>query len=186
MHLQKPRTTSGSKSRRIQRKREREVGRSGVVDKEKYILSKGWSVRYFVSDLPNMLLTLVPEAGADRTNSTAEPASPMFDGRRVSCFREAGNGRLCRGRVRVEQHPRAYGGMPGSPVYAVEARRPSIREYVGESQGGPIHVPNTAAGGLSSMFRRERPSLRPGLVRTTGGCNSCRPSNARQARGRRL
>lgn len=51
---------------------------------------------------------------------------------------------------------------------------------------GPIRVPKMAAKGLSSVFRRELPLVRPGLVRATRGLRSCQPQNVRPARRRGL
>ena len=50
MHLQTSRATNGFKSRSVLSRRERELDRSGLVQKANYVLSRSWSVRgYFPS-----------------------------------------------------------------------------------------------------------------------------------------
>ena len=109
---------------------------------------------------PKMILTFVPEVGAGGQDGATESA-----GLRLV--------------IDVETGALVAGGLAMSGTHANTAVHPvrlsklqeragPVFEDVGERGGGPLRVPWMVAGGLFSVFRKERRWLRPGLVRTGG------------------
>ena len=114
-----------------------------------------------------MSLTLVPKVSAARQGGAAEPASPrsLVD---VAVSRRQKTGALVAGEFASSGTHAHTAVRPVRCAEVAEARRPSSWGCVDESEGGPIDVPKTVGGGLSSVLRRERRRLRPGLVLTGG------------------
>ena len=109
-----------------------------------------------------MILTLVPDVGADKQDGATESTGPpvvvdvAVSGRQETGALGAGELALSGTQPHAAVHPVC---LP----YVSGACRPNIRGYDGERGGGPLRVPRMAAGGLSSVFRRDRRWFRHGL-----------------------
>ena len=116
-----------------------------------------------------MILTLI---GSDEHDGATEPAGPRLAILTYnSCIREAGKERPCRGRTSVERHPRAYSGIPGSPVEVAGARRPSIEDVLAKEEEVRFAFPGWPQKSFP-VCSVENGDFHPGLERS-GGCKSC-------------
>ena len=102
-----------------------------------------------------MILTLVPEEGADRQDGATESVGPRVvvdvavSGRQEKGALGAGELALSGTHAHAAAHPLCLSKLQ-------ERAGPVFRGCVSERGGGPLRVPRMAAGGVSSVFRRER------------------------------
>ena len=131
-----------------------------------------------------MILTLVPDVGADGQDGVTESAGPRLvidvavSGRQETGALGAAELALSGTHVHTAVNPVRLSKLQGCASLEFEDVLASVEEV-------RFAFPERCVEGVSSLLHRERRWLRPGLVQT-GGWKSCRPPHGRWARRHRL